>query len=256
MHAPSDSLCAITDTGSVRPHNEDAFSVSDDMTTLIIADGMGGHADGEAAAAIAIETVIERLVAASRLEEGSSAESVCREMTEAFGAAHARVAEAGQWRDDGREMGCTLILARIVINRLYTCHVGDVRCYVYTSGGLIQITRDHSVVARLVEEGHLTPDDARCHPNKNQVLQAIGMPYAIEPDCKFRDLQENDRVLLCSDGLWEALSHEEIAAIVGSDGSVRQLATLLVDRAIDVGGTDNITVILYQHLADTALEAT
>ena len=140
-------------------------------------------------------------------------------------------------------MGCTLAVCSIA-DGLVTCHVGDVRCYITRAGVLYQVTSDHSTVGALVEAGRLTPEEARVHPNKNEVLQAVGMPAGVIPDVNRVDLQAKDRVLLCSDGLWEALSHEDIQSIVASDGSVRQLAVQLVDRANNSGGHDNITVIL------------
>jgi protein phosphatase len=100
-------------------------------------------------------------------------------------------------------------------------------------------------VGALVQSGQLTPEEARVHPMKNEILQAIGMPCGVVPEFNTRTLANGDRVLLCSDGLWEALSETEIHSIVEWEGTMRQLATQLVDRANDAGGYDNVTVILY-----------
>ena len=140
-------------------------------------------------------------------------------------------------------MGCTLAVASLV-SGLETCHVGDVRCYIQRGDVLYQVTRDHSTVAALVEVGELTSEEARVHPNKNEVLQAIGMPSGVWPDVNHADLAPRDRILLCSDGLWEALPQQDIESVLVSDGTMRQPVTQLVDRANDEGGHGNITAIL------------
>ncbi|MGD0221091.1 MAG: hypothetical protein ABSF71_02040 [Terriglobia bacterium] len=140
-------------------------------------------------------------------------------------------------------MGRALAVASLV-SGLETCHVGDVRCYIQRGDVLYQVTRDHSTVAALVEVGELTSEEARVHPNKNEVLQAIGMPSGVWPDVNHADLAPRDRILLCSDGLWEALPQQDIESVLVSDGTMRQPVTQLVDRANDEGGHGNITAIL------------
>lgn len=246
--APTDHLCAITDVGRVRDHNEDTFHIADDGRLLIAADGMGGHEAGEVASALAVEAVAEFFGVERQQAINSSAESIEPLLIEAFEMAHQRVLEASRSREGCRDMGTTLILAYVHGDRLYTCHVGDVRCYVRTATRLEQITCDHSVVGALVQAGELTPEQARVHPRKNEILQAIGLSNGIIPEVNVRRLGNRDCVLLCSDGLWEALSDEEICSIVDWDGSMRQRAVQLVDRANEAGGHDNITVVLYEHI--------
>lgn len=247
--APNDHLCAVTDVGKIRERNEDKFHVSEDGHILMVADGMGGHKAGEVASSIAVEAIAEFFTVERRrtlAAEGVTLETL---LTEALEYAHGKVREAAQGRDDNRGMGTTLVLACLQGSRLYSCHVGDVRCYIQRGSTLEQITKDHSVVGALVRAGQLTPEQGRTHPNKNEVLQAIGLSDGINPEVNVRELQEGDRVLLCSDGLWEALSDEEIFSIIGWEGTMRQCATQLVDRANQAGGYDNITVVLYEHLA-------
>jgi len=247
LFCPQPSICAITDVGRVRDHNEDAFHVSGDCAWLVVADGMGGYEAGEVAAALAIEVIAEHLTQA-RLASASTPDGVDSLLLEAVDAAHARVREASRSQQgDGKEMGCTLAIC-CLRDGLVTCHVGDVRCYLMRGSVLHQVTRDHSTVAALVEAGQLTPEEARVHPKKNEVLQGIGMPSGVRPDVNRADLAPGDRILLCSDGLWEALSHEEMQSILASDGTVRQLAVQLVDRANSAGGHDNITAILSEAL--------
>jgi protein phosphatase len=214
---------------------------------MAVADGMGGHQAGDVASNLALAAVADYLTAdrlATRAPEDESGASL---LAEAIEVAHRRVLEAGDQSTTEPRMGATLILARVVGDHLHTCHVGDVRCYLRTATGLVQITRDHSVVGSLVQNGQLTPEQARAHPNRHEVLQAVGMPLSIQPETHVMKLSAGDRVILCSDGLWEAIADSEIAEIVDWDGTMRQRAMQLVDRANEAGGHDNITVVLYEH---------
>jgi protein phosphatase len=212
---------------------------------MIVADGMGGHEGGEVASALAVATMVQFLSPERRQAMKAGTEDVAPGLRGAVIAAHERVREQNHDGHDG--MGATLLVAMVVGHELHTCHVGDVRCYLRTRSGFHQITRDHSVVGDLVSQGHLTPEQARLHPNKNEVLQAVGMPRELAPETSQRALDDGDCVLLCSDGLWEGLSDEEIGTILNWEGSVRQRATQLVDRGNDAGGRDNTTVVLYEH---------
>ena len=245
MQESPSHIFAITDVGRVRDHNEDAYHVSPDGNLFVVADGMGGHEAGEVAAALAIEAISECLLP-ERLAAAAARGDIPSLLLDAVIAAHDRVLEANRSREDGKEMGCTIAVGYVSGHQLVTCHVGDVRCYVLSGGVLNQITHDHSLVGSLVQAGKLTPEEARVHPNKNEVLQAIGMPMGVVPDVNPVDLSTGNRILLCSDGLWEALSDQEIQSILVSDGTVRQLATQLVDRANGAGGPDNITAILFE----------
>jgi len=236
---------AVTDVGRVREHNEDAYHVSDAGNLIVVADGMGGHEAGEVAAALAIRAIVEYLLP-ERLTAAAGESGLGSVLLEAVLAAHGRVSEANRMREDGKEMGCTIAVGYVFDHSLVTCHVGDVRCYISSRGVLRQITHDHSFVGSLVQAGKLTPEEARVHPNKNEVLQAIGMPAGVVPDVNGVDLATGDRILLCSDGLWEALPDQDIEAILTSDGTSRQLAQQLVDRANGAGGSDNITTVLFE----------
>jgi PPM family protein phosphatase len=242
VDCPQPHLCAITDVGRVRDHNEDAYYVSPDYTWFVVADGMGGHEAGEVAADLAIKAIIEH-VNPERFSAALAKGDIGSLLRDAVLAAHTRVREANHNQEGTREMGCTLAAVSLV-SGLETCHVGDVRCYIQRGDVLHQVTQDHSTVAALVEAGELTSEEARVHPSKNEVLQAIGMPSGVFPDVHHADLASGDRILICSDGLWEALQQPDIESVLASDGTMRQLATQLVDRANSAGGHDNITAIL------------
>ena len=248
--APCEHLCAISDVGLTRSHNEDQVRVEGDHRTLIVADGMGGHMSGDIASSLATSAVAEHLLAATPSLADSDEPTVEKTMLAAFDAAQARVVDAGKDQERSRQMGSTLILGRIHGDQLLTCHVGDVRCYVWSGAALRALTQDHSVVARLVATGQLSAEQAHTHAAKNQVLQAIGMPAGFNPDINRCALKAGDRVLLCSDGLWEMLSDQQIASVIGGLGSMQELATQLVDRANEAGGRDNISVILYEHRSE------
>ncbi len=243
----SDSLCAISAVGRVREHNEDLVHLSDDGRLMILADGMGGYAAGEVAAALAVAAIGEHFDAAVASLKDDTGDALPLAMQAAMNAAQQRVLAVAESQEGKKDMGCTLIQACIRGDTLYTCHVGDVRCYLWRGQALRALTRDHSVVAELIAAGDLAPDQARAHPAKNVVLRAIGMASGFEADLNTCSLQDGDRVLLCSDGLWEMLSDQEIANVIGADGSMRQIAMQLVDRANDAGGADNISVVLYRH---------
>jgi protein phosphatase len=145
-------------------------------------------------------------------------------------------------------MGSTVIAGVMHDETLHVCHVGDVRAYHLSRGHLRRVTNDHSWVwETFVMSGLLTPEQARTHPQRRVVTQAIGRLQGVSPDTARIPLRAGDRVLLCSDGLWGALSDKELGAVVGSNGSMQELASMLVDKANDAGGEDNITAILYEH---------
>lgn len=247
IDAPNEHLCAISDVGQVRDHNEDAFYVSSRGPVLIVADGMGGHEAGEVASALAVGALVRASDAVLQERDAFDAERIELLLIEIFGQAQGLVLGESRTRTGCREMGTTLSMSLVQGDHLHTCHVGDSRCYVRRHEGLVQVTHDHSVVGALVRAGEITREQARVHPRKNEVLQAIGSPAGIEAEVRTVRLAEGDQVLLCTDGLWEMLSDETICTILDDEGSTRQRAERLVDRANQAGGRDNITVALYEH---------
>jgi protein phosphatase len=240
------NACGLSDVGHARAHNEDAFHVADDGHLLIVADGMGGHRAGEVASALAVQKVVD--VLEERWHRTAPADGVLAALLlDAFAATHQHVLQTAQSRREYRGMGTTLIVACIRGDRLHVCHVGDVRGYVRTRDGVRQLTQDHSVVGALVRAGQLTPDAARQHARRHEILQAVGVGSDIEPDVTSCDLAAGDEVLLCSDGLWEMLSEGELAGILAGQGSLEARAEQLIEGANAAGGHDNITVVLYRH---------
>jgi serine/threonine protein phosphatase PrpC len=168
-------------------------------------------------------------------------------LMEAFAEAQNRVRGRSLSDDECQGMGSTAIAGFVDGEALYVCHVGDTRGYHFSEGQLRRVTNDHSLVWELVMSGLLTPAEARLHPQRGTVTQAIGMPAGVKPELIRLTVKPGDRILLCSDGLWEALVDQDICKIVGSDGSMLELASMLVNTANATSGEDNITAILYEH---------
>jgi protein phosphatase len=247
LSAPAPWLCGVTDTGKLRERNEDGYFLSADGKTWIVADGMGGHAAGELASTLTIHAIANALDGAGAGAPASVSMNPVHSLIGAFADAQARVVGLGQNDTRYRGMGSTAIAGVVHKEALHVCHVGDTRGYHLSQGRLRRLTNDHSLVGSLVVAGLITPDQARVHPQRGRITRAIGMPTGFEPDVTSLPLATGDRVLLCSDGLWEALADHDIGAIAGSRGSMLELASVLVDRANSAGGLDNITVVLYEH---------
>jgi len=149
-----------------------------------------------------------------------------------------------------RGMGCTVVIALIFGDALHLCHVGDARAYVCNATGINLLTTDHSKVMDLVKAGQMTLEEARTSPLKNELSQAIGSSLPIVPEYNLRGLQNGDKVLLCSDGLWDMLSDQEIYEIVRQKKPAKTLCEELASMANDAGGHDNITVIVFEYRSE------
>ncbi len=244
-----------TDVGMVRTNNQDAalslFFTSrssedhPDFGLFIVADGMGGHHDGEKASALAARMlaaqVTQNIYLPMLLGESPSDRPP---ITEALvKAAQKSNAEVIAHVPDG---GTTLTAATIIGDLAYITHVGDSRCYLITKDGVEQITRDHSLVQRLIELDQLTNAESADHPQKNVLYRALGQSEQLEVDAITRRLPPGSRLLLCSDGLWNQMTDSEIRDIAISHNNPQEACDKLVALANTRGGTDNITTILLQ----------
>jgi serine/threonine protein phosphatase PrpC len=247
LSAPSRWLCAITDVGRRRSRNEDDYFLSPDHNFWIVADGMGGHAAGDVASAMTIQAIADSMNVPGLRQPMAEAWSDRDRLIEAFAGANERVTGRSQIDKSCEGMGSTAIAGIVNGAALHLCHVGDTRGYHLSEGQFRRLTNDHSVIWDLVVLGMLTSDEARFHPHRARITQAIGMPAGLKPELTSLVLKPADRILLCSDGLWEALADEEMGQIVASSGSMLELASMLVDRANMSSGQDNITAVLYEH---------
>lgn len=226
------SFGSRTDVGSVREQNEDSLIVQPPL--FVVADGMGGHAAGEVASEIAVKTLGECAPTSPDAEGlGAAVEVANREIINA--------ALTGQGRTG---MGTTCTAALLEDHRLVIAQVGDSRAYLLHQGSLNQITRDHSLMTELIEAGVLTPEEARHHPQRSVITRAMGNDVAMVPDLYEIDVEDGDRLLLCSDGLTGMLFDKDIVKIMKENPDPQQCASALVDAAIDAGGLDNVTVIV------------
>jgi protein phosphatase len=257
------SAFGITDVGRKRRHNEDAYLLDVERGLFVVADGMGGHAAGEVASRITVESIQEYL--ALRDDEGESTwpfgfnnrySMEGNLLATAIKKANERVIRAVLNRPELKGMGTTVVAALFDAERATLVHVGDSRCYLHRRGELRRLTDDHSWVQEQVNAGILTPEEATTHPLKNVVTRALGGSPNVLPDLMEIPFEAGDSFLLCSDGLTGMMSDEEISSILASDGSPESRVRTLVDLANDRGGVDNITVLLIDVLPRGASKAT
>jgi PPM family protein phosphatase len=217
---------------------------------LIVADGMGGHAYGREASQIAIQTVtqavMQNLIGCDTTEEPDDAQFIAM-LTHGVEQANQAICAFSEEMEKGKDtgMGTTLTAALVLDATAYVVNVGDSRTYLYREGeGLSQITKDHSLVARLVETEQIEPDDIYTHPKRNQIYRSVGNPGGIDVDWFIASVRSGDRLLLCSDGLWEMVRDGMIEQIVGSKANVAVISERLVSAALNGGGADNISVVV------------
>jgi protein phosphatase len=233
--------------GLVRETNEDAVYVGAEGRLLLCADGLGGLPYGEVASRLAIEHVVRAL--APSVEAGTAREpgNWPALLRRAFLDAQEAVRLAGRVRGVPGGIGTTLIAAVTTARRAHICHVGDVRAYHWRRGALTRLTDDHSVVFDAVHAGTLTVEQARAHPRRNLVTQAVGLAEGIAPTTTTASIALGDLLLLCSDGFWETVSEAELSAMLGVEGAPGAVAESLLARALDAGGPDNVSVVVYRH---------
>ena len=228
------SVGAKTDVGRVREGNEDSYLANDPL--FVIADGMGGHLAGDVASATAIEVIQER----SGGLHADDPQTLAATVKEANRAIWSKAGDDPSLRGMGTT--CTLVL--LDVPTAHIAHVGDSRAYLFHDGELKQVTEDHTLVGRMVREGRLQPEDAERHPQRSIITRALGVDEEVEVDLLTLELTEGDRLLLCSDGLSSMLPHDSIAQTLAETDDAQSAAELLIDRANEAGGEDNITVVV------------
>ena len=234
---------ARSDVGLVRGHNEDSFLLRAPL--FMVSDGMGGHAAGEVASSITVETIGNRAPGtADDVLLGAAVES-----------ANMSVIEASEQGIGKPGMGCTATAVLIEGNRMAVAHVGDSRAYVLRQGTLVRITHDHSYVEELVDSGQITADEARTHPSRSIITRALGSDPDMYADHFSLEVNDGDRVILCSDGLSSMISDAEIESLAVSSATPQQAADNLVAAALTAGGSDNVTVVVVDVLNDGLADA-
>jgi PPM family protein phosphatase len=242
----------LTDVGRKRKHNEDALAFDPAEGFFVVADGMGGHAAGEVAAKITVETIGEFIAATRQKEEATWPFKYNHELhfnsnrlAVAIEKANERVMAAVAAQPWLKGMGTTVVAGLLNEKILSLAHVGDSRAYLFRDGELTRLTDDHSWVHEQVTAGILTEEEAKTHPLKNVVTRALGGGPSVSPDLREMEFRTGDAFLFCSDGLTTMLSDEEISDSIAANGDkpAEALCQSLVDLANEKGGVDNITVV-------------
>lgn len=228
-----------THPGQVRPNNEDAIDFDAAMGVAVLADGMGGLNAGEVASASAVAAVLETLAGA--------AERTTEHVREAIAAANRHVYDLSRQQRELRNMGTTLVvLAAVGARRLAVAHVGDSRAYRLTHTGLQPLTKDHSVVQAMVDQGLMTADEARVATNRNIITRAVGLEPEVLVDVEEFAHDAEATYLLCSDGLTDMVDDAKLEALwlEHQSASLEHVAERFVDAAVHAGGFDNVSVVL------------
>lgn len=229
---PNGTFGSRTDVGCVRDHNEDSLLVAPPL--FAVADGMGGHAAGEVASEIAITVLGEK---APHTPDAAALGRAVEDANRAvILAANEKRGRAG--------MGTTMTAAVLQKDRLVIAQVGDSRAYLLHQGRLQQLTRDHSLMADMIEAGRLTPEEARTHPNRSVITRALGSDPRMVPDLYEITVETGDRLLLCTDGLSSMVEDSAIESTLARTRDPQRCASMLVNEAIAAGGYDNVTVVV------------
>ncbi len=256
-------VACLTDVGRTREHNEDAFVVADltsgktaaepaasmDMigekgSLFMVADGMGGAAAGEIASAMAVDIVVGEMRTNWIASNIGNAEQFVRAIKEATKAANAQINAFAGAHPEYRGMGTTATIAGLLGDTLYLAQVGDSRAYIVRDGVTRQITKDQSLMQKLIEAGELTEEEAEHSERRNIILQALGPEPQIKVDLTHQKIRRGDTLVLCSDGLSGQVNKDQIAEIVTKEPDLTRASRKLIDLANAAGGPDNITVIV------------
>lgn len=235
----------ISDTGVVRTANQDNYFIDDDGRFFIVADGMGGHAGGEQASKIATEEIKAYLN-----EHWDSSEPAEVLLKEAIHRANKGILKDQESHPERGDMGTTLVLVVFKDEKPWVAHIGDSRLYRLRGTQLEQITEDHTWVARALQAGEITKEEAKVHPWRHVLSQCLGRRDIHKIDIEALDFQRGDRLLLCSDGLTEEVPDELITASIEESLNSEQAVTKLVEEAKKAGGSDNVTVIIVAEASE------
>ncbi len=234
-----------TDIGLVRDSNQDSFGckkLSPDVGFAVLCDGMGGHKGGKVAgqlAAFAAMNYIEEYCSDFGIPENKEAL-----LKEAVAKANGAVFSQSLKNEEYKGMGSTIVVLFVSGSTASVCNVGDSRLYLVRDGKMTQITKDHSLVQELVDRGELSEEDAENHPLKNLITKAVGSPEKLDGDFLSFETEEDDVILMCSDGLSSYSDEEKISEIISVYGATDECCDKLISLANENGGNDNVTVVL------------
>ena len=240
----------MTDVGCVRKHNEDSFLAAPELGLYVVADGLGGHAAGEVASRIVVERVAQFVAETTEkdrtwpLEYDTTLSFDGNRLKVALLLSDQAIADDIRRNPERETMGSTVVACLLSGPKATLAHVGDSRAYILNKEEIRQVTRDHSWVAEQVANGILTPSEARVHPLRNVITQALGNGGDLEIEVQELELGKSDRLLLCSDGLSGMVGDSQIWDIVKQSPDLQTAVEALITVARDNGGEDNITAVL------------
>ena len=239
----------ITHKGAVRKENQDSFrftlSENDETLCAVLCDGMGGAQAGSIASAMAVDTFMSH--AANSLDASSAPADMRQILKEAVSYANIKVYDRSFSDFTCMGMGCTLVAVLQNGKRCMVANVGDSRAYLIHGGKIEQISHDHSLVEEMVSRGELSPEEARNHPKKNIITRAIGVEASVKCDIFDLKLPSESRILLCSDGLSNLVTDEEILSMSANNPDVEKACTLMLETALLRGAPDNVTVFIAER---------
>ena len=236
-------IVAKTDKGLVRSSNQDAYAVGElpgEVAWAVVCDGMGGEAGGNIASALAVKVISEKITSA--YNEKMRDASIKNLLDSAICAANIEVYDMAYSRTDLQGMGTTVVAVIVRDKTAFIAHAGDSRAYIVSGETIQQITTDHSLVQNMVDRGEITAEQAQHHPKKNLITRAVGVEKRIDIDFSEIDLNDNETLILCTDGLSNFVTNNEMIDDI-KDGQYYAFADRLVKRANKNGGGDNITVV-------------
>lgn len=242
-----DQMCYKTDVGKIRPHNEDAVKIykNPNCSIIVIADGMGGHEAGEVASAMVLKTIEQHFNEDLIFDDS---EVLRKWLKQILHQVNENILTYIEEHHISHGMGTTAIVAVMTKSFIAFAHIGDSRAYLLSHRQLRQITKDHTFVRKLVEEGKLSEQEAKNHPHRNIIMNALGVNKSLKFDYLVLEHYQLDAILLCTDGLTSMVDDQEILAILSEKISTEEKVNLLIEVANRNGGNDNISVALCESL--------
>jgi protein phosphatase len=244
-------FAGATDVGRKRDHNEDAFYLPSDIRLAIVADGMGGHASGEVASALAVDTIVDYFTRTADMQPLTWPYKVDRDlrgdtnrMTTSVLLANLEIHEKAQREAACKGMGTTVVATYFLDDTVIVGHVGDSRVYRLRDGQMTQLTEDHSLINDYIKMKRVTAEEAENWPHKNVIVRALGMKDSVQVDIIAEHPQIGDCYLMCSDGLCGMLTDDQMAHMLRTSTDLDATVAQLIDGANEEGGVDNITVVL------------
>ncbi|WP_334328480.1 Stp1/IreP family PP2C-type Ser/Thr phosphatase [Companilactobacillus sp. HBUAS59699] len=234
----------LTDVGKLRENNQDYVNVFKNKKGIvfgIVADGMGGHRGGDVASDMAVSHLGHNFEESEITDLEDLREWVLKEISKE----NDRIVSVSNQFDDLNGMGTTMVGVFFVGTKMMVVNVGDSRCYVYHDDELEQLSVDHSLVHELLETGQISPEEAENHPQKNIITQTLGVSQTVQPRVKNFDIIDDSIILLCTDGLTNMVPEDEIKSVLSQKIGLESKCHILIDKANQAGGRDNITALLF-----------